>query len=360
MSATFTLCRMRMDLSASNLASDASSQYAKTIMPSSASLTIENVYLSKLSEVALLIAAMLNSSNVTGNYNSSFTYKFINGSYDLPAGTELCCSSIVIPYSWFNLNSSYYANTTFQFNWPTSAGVFTPYVFSIPNGFYTVPQLVQEIQFLMIAQNLYLYTGTGSTAQNIFFFNIIPNSTYYTNTLFLYGVPTTATLATMYPGATAPVGFPYPTVSQTPQFIVMSQYPAFGSLIGFLPGTYAPSPNPPAIVAPATYASYNVNGNTTPNLTPVNSVIVACNIVSNNVTIPSNIVTSIPINNTFGSLITFNASFEQWVPVLSPSKYSSITVNLLDQNLNPIVANDPNILITIMIRTPKKSQLMIK
>jgi len=302
---------------------------------------------------------VLNSSNVTGNNNSNFTYRFISGAYDIPQGSELCCSSAVIPYSWFNVNAQVYNNATFALQWPTTAGVFTQYTFTLPNGFYTLQNIVQELQILMIAQNLYLYTGTGTTAQNIYFINFLSNSSYYTNTLFLYQVPTAATLATMYPGATAPVGFPYPTAAQTPQFTVLSTSPAFGSLIGFLPGTYAPTVNPPAIVAPATFGSYNINGNTVPNATPVNSLVLSCNICSNQVTIPSNIVDSFPINTTFGSLITYNSPFQKWVPII-PGKYSFLIVSLLDQNLNPISANDPNVLITLMIKSPKKNILTLK
>lgn len=293
---------------------------------------------------------VLNSSNVTGNINSTYTYKFINGSYAIPEGSEICVSSAVIPYSFFNVSAQVYNNATFSYNYPNNAGGFTTYTIILPNGFYLLSNIVQYIQNYMISLNQYLIRGTS----NIYFIDLVSNSTYYTNTLFLYQVPTAANLATLYPGATAPVGFVFPTISRMPTFTVLSTSAPFGSLIGFLPGTYGPSPNPPG----GTTYSYNTNGNTVPNATPVNSLVLNCNLVNNLVTMPSNIMDSMPINATFGSNITYNATFEKWVP-LTPGRYSNLIVNLLDQNLNPVVCNDPNILITLLLRSPKKNVLKI-
>lgn len=294
---------------------------------------------------------VLNSSNVTGNSNSTYTYKFINGSFTIPDGSEICVSSAVIPYSFFNVSSQVYNNATFTYNYPNITGGFDPYTITLPNGFYLLSNIVQFIQNYMISLKQYLISGSS----NIYFINLVSNSTYYTNTLFLYQVPTAANLATLYPGATVPVGFVYPLVSSMPTFTVMNTSAPFGSLIGFLPGTYGPSPNPPG----GTIYAYNVNGNTVPNATPVNSLVLSCNLVSNQVTMPSDIMDSLPINATFGSNITYNATFEKWVP-LSAGRYTFLIVTLLDQNLNIVQCNDPNILITLLVRIPKKNLLTIR
>ena len=59
------------------------------------------------------LSLIVNSNNVqTDGYNTHFVYKFINGSLNIPEGTEMAISNVTIPYSWFNLNSQVYNNTT--------------------------------------------------------------------------------------------------------------------------------------------------------------------------------------------------------------------------------------------------------
>ena len=71
----------------------------------------------------------------------------------------------------------------------------------------------------------------------------------------------------------------YPTVASTPQLIISSN--SFGLLIGYLPGTY-----PAAIQA----INYSTVSNTTPNGSPISSLIIQCSLVSNDITMPSNIM----------------------------------------------------------------------
>jgi hypothetical protein len=58
---------------------------------------------------------------------------------------------------------------------------------------------------------------------------------------------------------------------------------------------------------------------------------------------------SIPISNAaFGTNITYQPPFPKWVKMKS-GKYSSMSVQLVDQNLDPIVANDSNVCITLLL-----------
>jgi hypothetical protein len=75
----------------------------------------------------------------------------------------------------------------------------------------------------------------------------------------------------------------------------------------------------------------------------------SCNLCSNPVSMPSDILTGIPITSTFGSNINYTPSYEQWVKI-RPGKYSSMTIRLLDQSLNPLTALDNNVLIVLNIR----------
>jgi hypothetical protein len=128
----------------------------------------------------------------------------------------------------------------------------------------------------------------------------------------------------------------FPTTTATPQLII-SGINNFGELIGFTAGTY-----PSSIQT----TNQSFTSNTVPDGSPVNALIMRCNLVGNNVVMPSDIIDRIPITSVFGSNITYQPPFPKWVKV-TPGKNSSMTVQMMDQNLDPIVANDSNVLITL-------------
>ena len=347
------------------------------------------------------VALVLNSSNVSASNNTSFRYNFIQGAFAIPEGSEVCISSIVIPYSWFNVNGSQYANNVFSYYFPvcatftgsitlttltvsamtngtigvgmtlsggtvlggttivnqlsgttggvgtytvsvsqsatcTNGQISTLFQVTLQNGFYQVADINNALQNYMISQGQYLVSGS----QNIYFISITTNANFYANQIIC------ATLPTAIGTYTNPANMGLPGAPVTPQFVVMSSYPAFGSLIGYSPGTYPPAPSS---------TSFNTLSNITPNITPVNSVVVRCNLVSNQVGTPSDIMTSFPINTTFGANINFSPNYEQWVGINS-GRYASLSLTLQDQNFNGIQANDVNCLITILIRSPKKEK----
>jgi hypothetical protein len=137
-------------------------------------------------------------------------------------------------------------------------------------------------------------------------------------------------------------GYPNVGYTYTPR-VVISNSNNFGSVIGYITGTY------PSTVTLLTNSSL---GTLTPNLTPVNSLILLCNLVSNDVSSQGNLFTSIPISNTsFGSNINYNPSFQSWISV-NPGSYSSFTITILDQNFNFIESKDPNMLLTLTMKVP--------
>ena len=290
-----------------------------------------------------LINLVLNSNNVIGNNNSQFRYRFLNGAFNVPEGSEMCVSQIVVPYSWFNINSTYYQNQTIQYRFYYGAGLFNTYTVTFPNGFYAVSDLNNYLQQYMITQNQYLINN--STGQYLYFIEIFQNTTYYANQIICFSEPTS--LPTGY--TAPPAGFNYnnstaygyPTTTLTPQVVIPSYtgFNGFGSIIGFLPGTYP---------ATAQTTTYNVLSNTTPNATPVNSVVVQCDKCRNECTIPSNVLDSFSITSTFGSNINYSPSYEKWIK-LDSGQFNDIVITLADQNFNLISANDPNVLISLLI-----------
>ena len=287
---------------------------------------------------------VLNSSNVSNtSTNTTFKYNFIQGGFKVQ-DMEMCVSSITIPYSFYNV-SSYYNNRTFSLIFPTAATITTISV-TLPEGFYTVTDINSYIQQVCIDYGAYLIDATGNY---VYYQQLVYNSTYYAVQLLLFSVPTT--LPTGYSYATAGTsGSVYttainlPTTAYTPQFTLASSG-SIATIIGFATGTTYPTAQ--------TTTSQSFSSTLTPIGSTINSLIMECSLVNNACTVPSDILDSMPINNTsFGSNITYDPSFEKYVS-LSNGSFNSFTFSFRDQNLNEIYARDPNVSITLIIR-PKK------
>jgi len=280
---------------------------------------------------------VLNSTNVSNtSTNTSFKYNFINGGFKIN-DMEMCVSSITLPYSFYNV-SSYYNNRTFSLIFPTAATTTTISV-TLPEGFYSVTDINSYIQQICIDNGAYLI---DASANNVYYQQLVYNTTYYAVQLLLFSVPTT--LPTGYSRPTSGIYSgvsSLPTTAYVPRFYLASSG-SIASIIGFVAGATYPTT--------VTTTSQSLSSTLTPVGSTVNSIIMQCSLVNNPVTVPSDILDSMPINNTsFGSNITYDPSFEKYI-TLSNGTFNNFTFSFRDQNLNEIYARDPNVSITLIIR----------
>ena len=357
---------------------------------------------------------VLNSSNNSDPTNkSTYRYQFVNGSFTIPEDSDICISNIVLPYSWFNINAQIYNNNVFSYTFPmasnftgsittstltvtalangviltgqvltgvgitantiitsqltgTVGGLGTyavsisqvvgsiaingfvqqAYTVTLPNGFYSVSDINQYLQNQMISRGQYLLNGTS----NIYYLSISVNATYYSNTILATVLPLSLPSGFTNPinSVTGSPQFGYPLTSLTPQITISSLYPAFGTIIGYTPASY---PSAPAST------SYSTIGNQTPNATPVNSLVIRCNLVNNSAGFPTDILDSMPITGAFGSNINYEPSFEKWVSI-SAGTYYNLILSFQDQNFNTIQFNDTNILVNLLIKRGSKKKEM--
>ena len=311
---------------------------------------------------------VLNSTNVIGSNNAVFKYNFIGGNFTINANSEMCISQVVIPYSWFNISKTYYKNATIQYKFPR-AGTSDTYTITVQDGYYDINSLNNALELYMVSQNQYFYNT--NTIQNQYYIQLLTNVTYYSNqiieTLVPISLPTGYSLPTMVVNGFTYTGFNcntttaglsgsttsyFPTAPITTQVIIPSYtgFNGIGSTIGFLAGTY------PSV---ASSTAYNVLSNTVPNLTPVNSLVIRSDIIDNPCAMPSDILDTMAISSTpFGSNIVYIPSYEKWINILEGS-YSSLTVTFQDQNFNTLQANDPNSLISLLIRQGQKKVIPV-
>ena len=305
---------------------------------------------------------VLNSSNIVGTNNTQFLYKFINGSFHVYEGAEMCVSQIVIPFSWFNINTDYYQNATLSYRWYYGVGLFRTYTIIFPNGYYNTSNLNSYINQFCISQNQYFVNST--TGKNLYYIQLVTNATYYANTILCFALPTS--LPTGYTAPTAGfnyntggsgsvyTAYGYPTTTLTPQVSIPAPATStktsttIGAILGFSTGLYPPATQ---------LTDYNINSNITPNATPVNSLIVQCDKISNQCAMPSTILDTFSSNNTpFGSNISYQPTYEKWISLMAGT-YSQLNIEITDQNFNVIKANDPNTMISLLIRNGVKPTL---
>ena len=269
---------------------------------------------------------VLNSKNVIGSNNNIFQYQFLNG-FKIGDNAEISVSAAQIPYSWYNV-SYFYQNTKFSLIFPTGATTATLNI-TIPDGFYTVNDLQSYIEQVCITNNYYLINTAGNY---VYYVNLSYNISAYKIQLISSLVPTTLPVGWTNPGWTLP------TVTRCPQFVVLDNF--FGKLIGFNIGTYPTT----------TTSNFSKVSDYTPLGSNVNSIVLRCNLVSNPVTMPSDILDSFAISNaSFGSNINYQPAFQKWVK-LSPGIFQNLSITLQDERFNDILILDPNSVITLIIR----------
>lgn len=277
----------------------------------------------------MAVNLLINKNNlIDRTTNSVYEYKFLNGNYTIKEGDVICISSAAIPYSIFNI-TSIYGNNKFDLTWTVGVIPIT-FNITIPDGFYTVDTLNQFLELYMIQNGLYLI---DSNASNVFYIKFLYNPTYYTVMLTFYEIP--LSLPTSWTQPPNFIGYPS-LAGVSPSITILNN--AFQQYIGFQAGTYGGTGN------------LAINGTITPQGATVNTLIIRCNLVNNPVSAISDILDSFSIDVSFGSNIIYSPSFEKWVKLFS-GRYSSMLISIVDQDLNVVKLNDPNILITFLIKS---------
>ena len=194
----------------------------------------------------------------------------------------------------------------------------------------------------MISQGHYLYnTATG---QNIYYISLLTNATFYTNSFILNQIP-----SSLPAGYTNTTGlFPFSNGGYCPQISILNNN--FGSLIGYSTGLY------PSVKS--TLSNLTTFGNTVPNINPVNALVARCNLINNACSSQTDTLDTMSINGaSFGANINYVPNYEKWIS-LTEGSYDQLILYFQDQNYNTVQANDPNVMISLILRngTPKEAK----
>jgi hypothetical protein len=282
---------------------------------------------------------ILNQNNVVPNtLNDTYTYRFPNGSVEFQ-NDQVSVASISIYFSWFNISSattnSQYNNNAYTYTWYDAGGA-TTYNVVMPDGFYEVVDLNAYLQREMVLNGHYLLDPAG---QFVYYLELVVNQTYYGIQMNSFPIPTA--LPAFWSN---PAGLTFPLVATTPQITIPSNN-NFGKVIGFNAGTY------PAVVQSTDFSKLS---DFTPQITPINSLILSCTLLNNKYSNPNTLLYSFTTQGTpFGSLISIQVPQFAFVDIVDGS-YTDFTIQFFDQNLNRIYINDSNIVVLLVIAKKEK------
>lgn len=291
---------------------------------------------------------ILNTNNIIPNTgNSTLQYVFPQGGIAFK-DDFIAIQQVSIYNSVFNVSAAN-NNNSFSYIWIDG----TTNVVNIPDSYLELPEINAYLQSIMIANKHYLISGPS----NVYLLNIQVNPARYSYQInsFLVSVAiATANTWTLPAGAT----WVLPTNAIMPMFVVPNTN--FQKLIGFTAGKY---PNtviagvPPAQTqTPTQIATYSALSTISPQIIPQPSYLGLCSLVNNNLSIPSQLLYSItPTGVTFGSLYSIQIA-DLAFNKITDGKYNQFTFNFVDSVGQPIIFQDPNMLILLVIKN--KSELL--
>ena len=282
---------------------------------------------------------ILTSRNQNSAITNQFTYKF--PSTQSFKDHEIALLQFSVYNSFFNIESSRNNNNvTFTFN----ALVPTVHAFQFANGFYKISDLNYALQNFCLINNLYMIDAVNPS-KLVYFIEILANSITYSAQLNFYAIPTSAEATTnqwtIPPNAT----WDFPTTATTPQIDFNS---SFGELLGYVAGTYPPTP---------LNASQQYLSTVAPVISPISSIFLTCNLISSPYSNPSNIIGNSAITSDFGNLIEMKNSSPIFLSVI-PSNYNYIEINMLSQDFAALPLLDKEIVVVLVIREKTKQKLL--
>jgi len=276
----------------------------------------------------------MNVSNYIGN--STYRYRFPTAA-TFKSGDQIMMNTLSIYNSTFNISSTY-ANNQFYFYFPPTNRWYT---FTIPNGYYSIEDLNLFFQVECLRQNLYAKKGS----QIVYFAKLSTNLNQYKAQVDTYVVPSDVDNTTIsdygYTIDTPKTGGVTWTWGTTTRAAGIYFSRGLATLLGFTTRLNA------IYTTGTTNASFL--SNTYASLSPIFNYVVTCNLVYSPYNIPPNIMTQVPIENSFGSLITYKGTADSALSI-NPGTYSELVIQLLDQNYNLLPINDPESTFSLIIK----------
>jgi hypothetical protein len=248
-------------------------------------------------------------------------------------GDKLSLYSFSMYNSFYNISASQYGNTQITFTWFDG----TIYNWTIPDGYYSLSDLNIWLQQQMIINKLYCTNANNS--QNIYFVQFQTNSVLYKAQIDVYFMPS-STNATLY-GYQKPVGATW-NFPGTNTMVKIEINANLKSYFGFSTQTIF------GIITPA--QNMNYLSDITPTISPVFSIYIGCNLIVSEFNQIANLFSQFPISSSYGNLIKIESTIDSQISI-KEGIYSDIIITLWTQENDPLIINDNDLTIMLIIQT---------
>jgi hypothetical protein len=224
--------------------------------------------------------------------------------------------------------------------------------FTIQDGYYTADTMNKYLQQIMISNNLYLIDGVNGQT-SLFYVEITQNPTFYALQVNVHPLPQTLTATQTYPtGAQWTLlndGSKYNPILVLPEGIQ-----AWFGYSSTIKDFYIDFDSSNTMYIPKTTTALNgmdfyYLSTICPRLNTINSLVLCCNLINSDFSIPSNLFFNIPLSSSFGNLITVNPFDPSLVNVRGGGYESYIEITFFDTDFNPISIRDTDITLTLVI-----------
>lgn len=262
---------------------------------------------------------ILNQNNAENDY--TYIYRFSQGALHLK-NASIALAEVSIFYSWENI-SQQFNNNTFKIIYPdNTVPGFTEYSVTIPYGNYTIEDLNQFLQMWQIEKNKYLVKD----GKNHYFIELVANPQTYKIQLIMYDIPTSAA------GYDNPAGMVFPSVVSKATLVTLDN--GFADLIGFSRNS----------------AFFSAESTKTPEMSPISSVLISCNLVNSYFGNPSNILYSFVSGSTpYGRMISVQNQSVEFIKI-KDGIYREITITFMDDKYRPLNIKDRSLIIYLLIK----------
>lgn len=277
--------------------------------------------------MSLTYPIILNKSHYVGG--STYRYRF-GTSVDM-GNVSVALGSCSVYYSWRNI-TSLKANNQITIIHPATGATNVTLNITIPDGGYEIADLNTYLKWYLINNGYFIQNS--STGDQTVYCEIRVNASTYQVEFVSYPMPTS-----LPSGYTAGSAITFPTTTRCPQLTIT--LPAVGTLLGFAVGTY-PAVQPTVITTSGS--------TTTPVVSDVNNVVMTLNSALNPFAPNSTVIHSFSQAGTrYGALISSTPNELSFVPQQQGFR-QELTIQLCDQNLQPLNIIDSDATIKLLLR----------
>lgn len=281
--------------------------------------------------------ALNNTHLVSDGKNSKFQYQF-----PIPQNFKndmIALASISLYFSWYNISAE---NKNNQFKYTWIDGVET--TITMPDGNYEISGINAFLQSKMVANGHYLENSNGDY---IYYLEIKVNATTYKIEMISYNVPTQTEASNSNYTRPSSATWSFPTAGGVfnPSITILNDdnNKNFKNIIAFEAGTY------PVDTTINIVETFESNTGNAPQVSPISTISVLCNLAKNDVASPNTIIYSFAPTGSFGNQISLNVP-ELVYTTLQDGSNNTLEITLTDQNYNPITIQDEQIVMLLSIK----------